>query len=636
MLSMSRAVSLLVEDRRDVRLVGEGSRCAGTLELKDANEWKTLSYSATWSLKEVAVACRQLRCGAAVSTANVDGPTERQDVWRFFSDCDGSESALMDCGAVKAWPSSPTVQVICSDVLLRPALTLHSVFGFRGQEKLVFRSHSFSVGCSVEPQYPGGHFSLAFNQILSHTQPAVNHKARFLFPAADHAHQGNCSCVYHNFIYGQNFSSESEIVSVALQESEFVTLEEGNSCCAGKLTVTYEKTSRTPEASCQPAATPSIIHHLSGFIFHQSDGPAGTHRVMNVFILRLSVFGFIMASVSVAARTCHTGCICVSDIRYINCSDGNFSTVLSSFSLSTEYLDLSRNVLTELSPVSFGSLWGLTVLLLQQNNISRVADGAFINLQSLRKLDLSQNQISALGDGFSLGLSSLAELVLAHNRLTVLESRIFQNLDNLAKLDLSANLIQQVQPRALSSMTALRRLYLDRNQLRTLDLDFFSTLRSLEVLRLQKNHISIIDPGIFSSLCNLVLLDLAFNQLSHLHFKTLLSMCSPSVHVVLEGNPWNCDCDLQRVFTKLVSVHRLFLDEYHKLRCSEPAELQGRLMVEVADELCAAETVTVLILTLTVLVTVVAAIVMGEKNKRRSSAKDWTEDNVGLEDYCDH
>ncbi|XP_034042362.1 chondroadherin-like protein [Thalassophryne amazonica] len=334
-------------------------------------------------------------------------------------------------------------------------------------------------------------------------------------------------------------------------------------------------------------------------------------------------------------NTCLGGCESLPDIKYVNCSDRSVVTALDNFPVNTEYLDMSRNLLTTLPSGSFGPLWGLKVLLLRENNITSVADGAFVKLNSLRKLDLSQNQLSALGDGFSLGLDSLTELVLAHNHLSVLESTNFENLHNLVKLDVSANIIEIVKPRALGSLTALRRLHFQRNRLTTLGLDFFSTLHSVEVLRLQGNQINMTEPGAFASLCNLVLLDLTFNQLSGLHFKMLLGICASNAHVLLEGNPWHCDCDLQRVFRKLASIHRLFLDDYEKLRCNEPAELKGSLMVEVADGLCVAETVTVLILTVTVLITVLAAIVMGEKNKRRGSAKDWTEE-TSLDDYCDN
>ncbi|XP_075995939.1 scavenger receptor cysteine-rich type 1 protein M130-like, partial [Genypterus blacodes] len=239
--------SLTVQEQADVALAGGGSSCAGTLELSHGEERRPVSYSASWSLKEAAVVCRQLRCGSVAFTAKGDSAAESRESWRFFSDCNGTESALMDCGSVVAWPPSDTLQVVCSDVLVHPNLTVHSVSAvYEEEEQLVqvLRGHVFSVNCSVEPQYPGGHFSLLFNQSLIQTQSARNHTARFLFPAAGHAHQGQYSCVYHNFVFDGNFSSESESVSVTVRDLAYVALEGGGGGCAGTLMLSVKDQSR--------------------------------------------------------------------------------------------------------------------------------------------------------------------------------------------------------------------------------------------------------------------------------------------------------------------------------------------------------------------------------------------------------
>ncbi|KAG7279581.1 hypothetical protein CRUP_034169 [Coryphaenoides rupestris] len=255
-------------------------------------------------------------------------------------------------------------------------------------------------------------------------------------------------------------------------------------------------------------------------------------------------------------------------------------------------------------------------------------------LKSLQKLDLSRNQIDALGDAFVLGPGSLSQLLLSRNRLTVLQNGTFRNLDDLARLDLSSNLIRLIRPGAFGGVRSLRRLHLEGNRLSALVSGLFSTLHSLEVLGLRGNPIGSVEPGVLAPLPSLALLDLSFNRLSGLHFKTLLGMRTPVTHVLLEGNPWHCDCELQRVFDKLRRVRRIMLDDVRELRCSEPAELRGRPMAEVDGELCVGETVTVLVLTLTVLVTVAAAVIMAEKSKR-SQVKD--EESGALEQaYCDY
>ena len=83
----------------------------------------------------------------------------------------------------------------------------------------VMEGFNFMVRCSIQPQYPGGTFHLTFtgpNTTHTYTLTAVNHSADFLFPEANHTHQGNYSCVYHINVSNHNLSSESEVLSVTV------------------------------------------------------------------------------------------------------------------------------------------------------------------------------------------------------------------------------------------------------------------------------------------------------------------------------------------------------------------------------------------------------------------------------------
>ncbi|XP_070710683.1 scavenger receptor cysteine-rich type 1 protein M130-like [Pempheris klunzingeri] len=244
--STPKTVFVTVKEASYVRLVD--NRCAGKMEVERQKTWRPVSYQHSWSLKEAAVVCRQLNCGSALSTSKVDGWTEPLLTWRFYSDCDGSERALMDCGAWKTWLSFSTVEVVCTDVLFRPKIAVSRMnVGLSDDQEhytLLFKGHSFSVKCSVEPQYPRGNFTLIFtgsNQTLRYIKPAVNHSAHFMFPAADEAHQGNCSCVYDNFVFNRDFSSESQSLPLIVREAGDVMLDDGvlreneEKICAGKL-----------------------------------------------------------------------------------------------------------------------------------------------------------------------------------------------------------------------------------------------------------------------------------------------------------------------------------------------------------------------------------------------------------------
>ncbi|GLD61133.1 antigen WC1.1-like protein [Lates japonicus] len=94
-------VTDLIAELNDMRLVGGGSHCAGTLEVEHQKEWRPVSFQHSWSLKAADVVCRQLNCSSAVSTSKVNDWAEPLPAWCFYPNCHGSAHALMDCGTVK-------------------------------------------------------------------------------------------------------------------------------------------------------------------------------------------------------------------------------------------------------------------------------------------------------------------------------------------------------------------------------------------------------------------------------------------------------------------------------------------------------------------------------------------------------
>uniref|UniRef100_A0A8C4F4Z5 SRCR domain-containing protein n=1 Tax=Dicentrarchus labrax TaxID=13489 RepID=A0A8C4F4Z5_DICLA len=91
--SPGKAVGLTCSGRRGaaVRLVGGGSRCAGTLELKHKGDWTPVK-GFRWTLEEANVVCRNLDCGSGALYGEVEAP-----MWTKEFQCGGQESALLDC-----------------------------------------------------------------------------------------------------------------------------------------------------------------------------------------------------------------------------------------------------------------------------------------------------------------------------------------------------------------------------------------------------------------------------------------------------------------------------------------------------------------------------------------------------------
>ncbi|XP_051802456.1 lysyl oxidase homolog 3-like [Acanthochromis polyacanthus] len=216
--SPGRAAGLTCSE--PLRLVGGASRCAGVLQVKLV-EWRMVDGS-DWSLKAAAAACTELQCGSAVLTASSNQSSESPG-WSVDRRCVEAGWRLRECSR-STWSSS-TVEIVCSDLLERPIILASSVDGVSEAQQQGFRvswRSSFTLSCSIQPQYPGGSFQLSFtsssNTTLSRTQEAVNHSAHFLFPVTDHAHQGSYTCVYHVHVFSHNFSSESRRLSLVVSD----------------------------------------------------------------------------------------------------------------------------------------------------------------------------------------------------------------------------------------------------------------------------------------------------------------------------------------------------------------------------------------------------------------------------------
>ncbi|XP_034073824.1 antigen WC1.1-like [Gymnodraco acuticeps] len=218
--SPGTAVSLTCSEPGGVQLVGGESRCAGDLELKHQGEWRPVEGYPLWTLKTADPVCRELDCGSAFSVRREE--SSERSVWWISPACVESGSALRECAA--SYSSLSFLNLICSDKLFQPNITVSSsmygVSGAKQQGFQVFRGSSFTISCSIQPQYPGGSFQLNFTSINSasnyYSETAVNHSAHFLFPAAEPAHQGSYSCVYHVSAFSQDFSSESRLLSVTV------------------------------------------------------------------------------------------------------------------------------------------------------------------------------------------------------------------------------------------------------------------------------------------------------------------------------------------------------------------------------------------------------------------------------------
>uniref|UniRef100_A0A673A059 SRCR domain-containing protein n=1 Tax=Sphaeramia orbicularis TaxID=375764 RepID=A0A673A059_9TELE len=206
--SPGTAAGLTCSDPGGVRLVGQPSRCAGTLEIQQQGHWRpVVDRFKRWDLKSGSAVCQHLDCGSAVSVNRTHNSTDRP-VWVVSVPCVKLTSGLRDCVDLEdSYEDSSGVDVVCSDLLPQPNISLSDgVFEVYQQGFRVLVGSEFTITCSVQPQYPGGSFQLISNtkEPLNITQPAVNHSVHFLLSAMGYAHRGNYTCVYHVDVYNHH------------------------------------------------------------------------------------------------------------------------------------------------------------------------------------------------------------------------------------------------------------------------------------------------------------------------------------------------------------------------------------------------------------------------------------------------
>lgn len=85
-------------------------------------------------------------------------------------------------------------------------------------------------------------------------------------------------------------------------------------------------------------------------------------------------------------------------------------------------------------------------------------------------------------------------------------------------------------------------------------------------------------------------------------------------------NPWTCDCDLQRVFGKIQYVRHLHVEDYKAILCHAPPQQAGSPLASMDSQLCMAETASVLVITITVMLAVIGALVKAERNRKNKQA----------------
>ncbi|XP_070770787.1 matrix-remodeling-associated protein 5-like [Enoplosus armatus] len=206
------------------------------------------------------------------------------------------------------------------------------------------------------------------------------------------------------------------------------------------------------------------------------------------------------------------------------------------------------------------------------NSISRIHDSSLAGLKKVELLMLHSNDLHHLPDAVFRDMKSLQILKLSYNKLREISSSLtFSGLTSLLRLYLDHNLLQHIHPRALLQLPSLRLLRLQGNRLHQLHPHTLCTL-------------SLLNTYYFSALRHL---DLSNNSLTTLPRETLAT--APLLEtLVLQANPWSCDCRMNWVLTWSLAHPGLMKCPSGPQCpiCASPNSLQGQGLLEQTDLSC--------------------------------------------------
>ncbi|XP_008118416.2 toll-like receptor 4 [Anolis carolinensis] len=193
-------------------------------------------------------------------------------------------------------------------------------------------------------------------------------------------------------------------------------------------------------------------------------------------------------------------CVEVIPGSIYRCMELNLSGIPPGIPNTTENLDLSFNLLKNLTFNYFSLVPALRFLDLTRCGIQRIEDNAFMGLYNLSVLILTANPIQFLGPRAFHDLMSLQKLIAVETNISRLDSLPIGHLTALQELNLSNNHINSLRlPEYFSQLIALRFMSFQSNKISAIsagDLDGFQS-RNLTLV-LSKNIIKYIELNSFS------------------------------------------------------------------------------------------------------------------------------------------
>ncbi|XP_016976740.1 leucine-rich repeat-containing protein 24 [Drosophila rhopaloa] len=199
----------------------------------------------------------------------------------------------------------------------------------------------------------------------------------------------------------------------------------------------------------------------------------------------------------------------------------------------------------------------------------------------MQVLDFANNQIPELRreEFLQAGLPNVHKVYLRNCTIQEVHREAFKGLHILIELDMSGNRIRELHPGTFAGLEKLRNVIINNNEIEVLPNHLFVNLSYLSRIEFRNNRLHQVQLHVFAGTVALSAISLEQNRLAHLHKETFKDL-QKLMHLSLQGNAWNCSCELQD-FRDFAINKRLYTPPTD---CQEPPQLRGKLWSEVPSE----------------------------------------------------
>ncbi|XP_071507560.1 uncharacterized protein [Diadema antillarum] len=252
---------------------------------------------------------------------------------------------------------------------------------------------------------------------------------------------------------------------------------------------------------------------------------------------------------------------------------------------AASHLSLRHNQIERIEPGTFEGFSNLEVLILSYNRIRQLEGNAFSGAPKLKRIDLQSNNLEIFDHLTLNGSSDLQDIYLSNNNIYGIKTGSFQLVANLKLIAVYNNSLSSLSTGVFDNLRHLEVLDLGSNKLKILPSNIFAHLSRLQTIILSDNQL--ISTGRILLLPQITTLDMRNNKLTSLESLTEERLGSLQVFL-LEGNPWNCDCQLETLrlwYSRLQSQENLrtYVDTP---TCNEPPSFAKQPINGVREGFC--------------------------------------------------